>query len=406
MLPLLILKGMGDLAFYYSFAGFFAVKFGADASMILLTLMLMSAAFACSFLLEKKGWLRFVPPALTLLCLLLPHRCLAYTLSFIPAAGYLFMSAKDRTYYPSWASAADLLSLFTKVFSFFAIIILVMRGSEALMAISLPCAVICLCCCVMLTRSMRHDIDVYTSPLYQAVTAGTAALLLIFSAAVSSQGFRAAVSKGLSAIYLSCVVPVLLALTQVIVYVFYIMAKIVGWILQLLHVEGAEIPDYETIYGESGEELLEDNYDPNAHPILRTVATICLILLAMYVAYRLFKYMQGMVTRRRPQDTGERETRSFINDREEKGRAANEGLIEKLRAQYRSFLKIYRKHGFPLEKHMTSENVLNISSASFDPEAGARLRELYIRARYGGIAGKEDVARAKELVRALKKDRD
>ncbi|MBQ1524573.1 MAG: hypothetical protein IIZ55_05505 [Firmicutes bacterium] len=58
MLPIIILKGMGDLAFYYSFAGFFAVKFGADPSMLLITLMLQTAAFAASFMLEEKGRLK------------------------------------------------------------------------------------------------------------------------------------------------------------------------------------------------------------------------------------------------------------------------------------------------------------------------------------------------------------
>ncbi|MBQ3578139.1 MAG: hypothetical protein II700_06555 [Firmicutes bacterium] len=406
MLPIIILKGMGDLAFYYSFAGFFAVKFGADPSMLLITLMIQTAAFAASFMLEEKGRLRFLPPALTLLCLLLPGLCPAFALAVLPGLIYLYISAKDRTYYPTWASAADLLSLFTKAMSVFALIILVMRGSDALMAISLPCAVICLCCCVMLTRSMRHDIDVYTSPMFQAVTAGTAVLLVIFSAAVSSRAFRAAVSKAVGAVYLHAIVPVLLSITQLIVYIFYLCARVISWILKLLRIEGAEVPDYETIYGESGEEILQDNFDPNGHPILRMIASICLILLALYGAYRLFRYMQGMVTRRKPEDIGERETRSFISDREEKTGAPNEGLIDKLRAQYRSFLKTYRKLGLPLEKHMTSENILTISSRNFDPEEGARLRELYIRARYGGIADKDDVAKAKELVKSLKKNKE
>ena len=55
---------------------------------------------------------------------------------------------------------------------------------------------------------------------------------------------------------------------------------------------------------------------------------------------------------------------------------------------------------------MTSENILTISSRNFDPEEGARLRELYIRARYGGIADKDDVAKAKELVKSLKKNKE
>ncbi|MBQ4181365.1 MAG: hypothetical protein II617_03300, partial [Firmicutes bacterium] len=89
MLPIIILKGMGDLAFYYSFAGFFAVKFGADPSMLLITLMLQTAAFAASFMLEEKGRLRFLPPALTLLCLLLPGLCPAFALAVLPGLIYL-----------------------------------------------------------------------------------------------------------------------------------------------------------------------------------------------------------------------------------------------------------------------------------------------------------------------------
>ncbi|MBR0139974.1 MAG: hypothetical protein IJM17_06780 [Firmicutes bacterium] len=406
MLPLIILKIMADLAFYYSVAGFFAVKYGADPSMIMAAMAIQTLAFTLSFLLEEKGPLRFVPLALCGLVFALPGLCLAFALIMLPPTAYLVMSAKDKTYYPSWASSADLLSLYLKVLAGLSLMIVLTRGFEAFAAISVPCAIISLCACVMLTRSMRHDIDVYSSPVYQLVNAGTAAVLVIVSAAVSSKAFRSAVGSAVGSFYLKVIVPILLFFTHIIVYLFYILAQIAAFFLRLLHVEGAEVPDYQTIYGESAEEILETEYDPSAHPLLRFIATAIVVGFALWVGWKFFRYMQGMLTRKRPKDTGERETRTFIGRKEEKSGRENEGLIEKLRAQYRSFLKEYKKKSLPLEKHMTSENVLNISTAYFDLETGKELRELYIRARYGGLADRDDVARAKELVKALKKGED
>ncbi len=406
MLPLIILKIMADLGFYYSVAGFFAVKYGADPAMIMAAMGIQTLAFALSFLLEEKGLLRFAPLALCGLVFALPGLCIPFALIMLPPTAHLIVCAKEKTYYPSWASAADLFSLYLKVLAALALMIVLTRGFEAFAAVSVPCAIISLCSCVMLMRSMRHDIDVYTSPIYQLVNAGTAGILVLISAAVSSKGFRSAVASAIGAFYLKLVVPVLLFFTRVIVYLFYIAAQIIAFFLRLFHVEGAEIPDYQTIYGESAEEILESEYDPDAHPMLRLIATAIVVGFAFWIAWRFFKYMQGMVTRKKPRDTGERETRTFIGKQEEKGSRENEGLIEKLRAQYRNFLKEYKKKSLPLEKHMTSENVLNISSAYFDLEAGKELRELYIRARYGGLAGRDDVARAKELVKALKKSEE
>lgn len=406
MLPLILLKILGDLSFYLTFAGFFAVIYGASPSILLVSVMILSVCFTLSFALENKGNLRYAALLPAFLAVLLPGLCPAFVIVLLPAWAYLFLCAKNRTYYPTWSGAIDLVSLFWKVLAPFTLLAIVTRGVDHLVAISFPCAVITFTACIMLARSLRHDIDIYASPAYQAMNMGTAAILVLGTAFVSSEGFRSTAGAAIKGIYQAVIMPVLLGLTQLFAYMMVTAVSIMMKILLFFQVHGDEVPDYETIFGNPTDDALYAEYNPNAHPWLKFAAGAILLLAALYGAMLVFKKLQGTGTRKQPESTGEKETRSYVFGRQAKDREESSGLAEKLRAQYRKFLKLYLKHNFPLEKYFTSESIMTVSSNAFDQDASAKLRQLYIKARYAGRAEKEDVALAKELVKQLKKDTD
>ena len=406
MIPLIVLKILGDLSFYYAFAGFFAHLNHVPANTMLLTIALQAAVYTLSYLLENKGNLRFAVLPLSLLGLFLPGLCPAYVLLQLPPTAYLILCAKNRTYFPTWSGAVDLVSLFWKLLAPFTLLGIVTRCTDTMVAITFPCAVITFTSCIMLARSLRHDSDIYSSPLYQAMNIGTAGALLAGTLLVSTPGFRQAAGSVIKFLYMNTLMPLLLWTTQIFAYLMVGAVTLFLKLLRMLQVNGDEVPDYDTIYGTPTDNTLYSDYDPNAHPYLKAFAIAVLVAAALYGAYKLFCRLKGMQTRKTPDDTGEKESRSYVFSSSARAKTDENGMAEKLRAQYRRFLKLYLKHNFPLERFFTSENICQVSAKAFDQEASQKLRSLYIRARYDGKAEKEDVALAKELIHRLKKDAD
>ena len=81
-------------------------------------------------------------------------------------------------------------------------------------------------------------------------------------------------------------------------------------------------------------------------------------------------------------------------------RRSNRSKIRKL---YRSYLKQQRKRGVRLTTTQTSLDILNAAPENTNPEAAARLRQLYLRARYSSEAQitQTDVDNAKEALRQI-----
>ena len=82
------------------------------------------------------------------------------------------------------------------------------------------------------------------------------------------------------------------------------------------------------------------------------------------------------------------------------------GAVQRVRAQYRKFLKLYVSVGGELDPTHTSLDVeRDAKKKRFDPSAAEELRSIYIRARYAEQAEGQDVSRAKELYALMKKER-
>ena len=78
--------------------------------------------------------------------------------------------------------------------------------------------------------------------------------------------------------------------------------------------------------------------------------------------------------------------------------------VLQVRRQYRQFLKLYRENGGKMENSSTSEDVLN-NSVEVLPQVSAdvleEMRQIYINARYGGVATKTDLKRMRQINKEL-----
>ena len=86
--------------------------------------------------------------------------------------------------------------------------------------------------------------------------------------------------------------------------------------------------------------------------------------------------------------------------RKREQRRSNRGKVRKL---YREYLKMVRRKGQKLETYQTTADILEKHPQNTDTEAAARLRQVYLKARYdtGKAVTDEDVEQAKAAMKAV-----
>ncbi len=77
---------------------------------------------------------------------------------------------------------------------------------------------------------------------------------------------------------------------------------------------------------------------------------------------------------------------------------------ERIRECYRAYLDLQYQRGLQRVPGDTSMDILRFSSEKASEAQEARLRELYIKARYRGVAEKEEAAEAEQLLETMKKN--
>jgi len=144
------------------------------------------------------------------------------------------------------------------------------------------------------------------------------------------------------------------------------------------------------------------------NPLLNAIMTATLLAAAAVMLYFFFRWMMSR-GRRSARQAEVREERDAVTE-EARKKAPREWPgtpVQRVRAQYRRFLKLYERAGGTVETGDTSLDVeLDAKKYRFAPAAAEELRQVYIRARYGGTADREDAVRARELYAELKKERE
>ncbi|MCD8368211.1 MAG: hypothetical protein LUC48_09350 [Clostridiales bacterium] len=404
MITLVLLKLLSDLGFYYAFGGFFVVLAGANASVLVAAYAVQSLTGLLTYLLRERGWLRFLPLALLAVGWLLPGGSIAAWVAIAPSALYVAWLTAGRRYLPEWGRQVDIFSVFWKALLAFCLFMLLINCGEILAAITIPIGLVGLTCCVLLTRSLRHDLTVCCQPRYQAMNLFLAAGVGLTALALSSKAFLQSCGTALWWIYETVFAPILMAVGQLLVMVMQVILWLFSWVQ--FNVTGEE-QEAQSLNLDGAEDILGDlEASENNGELFSRVCIALVLILAAILLVLVFRWLSRNSGTAARQPTS-RSVRSAVSGQTARPPSRfDRSPVQRVRLQYQKFLALYRTRGLEQKISDTSQEVASKSVYSFDPAKVQALRQLYIAARYNDQATKEDAARAKELYQSLSRASD
>lgn len=399
MITMVFLKALCDLGVYYTFAGFFAVLLGAAPALLLAALPIQALCFAASFPLRQR-WLRFLPLAPLLVCWLLPGAGLVEYVFFAPPAVYLVFLAARSLYFPEWSHQTDIFSRFWKLLFPFILLALVFGGAEFLTAITIPAGAATLLCSVLLNRTLRHDPEVYCQRRCQflnlAAVAGAGLCALLLSAPVFLQGCLTV----LKMIYSCLMAPLLMLL----VYAMAGIMSAVIWLFSWIKLGTQPTEEIVTLDLQSIEETLELETTADTPGYLEKIGIALSVIAGVLIIWAIFRYLSRRNAAAAPPRSGDERRGTIAASQMMDDDRRENTYAQRVRGQYRRFLKLYRDEGLPLSPGDTSQDIAQYSRETMGDEV-SDLRELYIAARYNGTATRADAAQARELFTRIKRHR-
>lgn len=106
------------------------------------------------------------------------------------------------------------------------------------------------------------------------------------------------------------------------------------------------------------------------------LAVLVLALLVVLLLYML------KILRAHSEGQGSAGTMGTVTPQRREKKAVNRSNRGKVRKAYRTYLKAEKNSGLKLKTNQTSEDILRLVTSDTDPDAAARLRQVYLAARY------------------------
>lgn len=404
---IVFLRGVSDTGFYYFFAAFLAGLFGARPRAVALGLLLQCLALTAGYLLRGRR-ARFAPLAVPVLYLLLASQGMAERLAQTPTLLYMISLLRSETYEPTWDHEAELFSKFWKIVVIFLFLWISFSGlfegiRPLLQEAALPGALVTLTSLILLMRALRHDREVYTKGKRQVIDLAIFALLLAMAALLGSRPVLEGLWTLTKLTFRYAVYPLL----QIAAWLAGIVIRLVGWVLSKIFRDlgPIEMPDLSTDQAGNNENVLPDAVPEAAEgsPILRAMLIVAGAALLVFAAWKLLRmlYLRGPELA----DNGEKaiERVQIPEDESPRERRRPRTPAERVRREYRGFLRLCRQRGMRLTARDTSLSVQAKSHELSAPEESRELRSLYIAARYGGRADASDADAAEQILRRLRR---
>ena len=401
------LKIFSDICYYLAFACFFGSTFGQESFLMPAAALLALCALLSRLIDEKKpnSLLRFLPLLLLGALAADPPDIAGYIVLILPA-GYVIYSVWRRRFTPSYYEQIDKFSLMLKVAVLPLIAALLLMEKARIERFSLPYLVAFLLCSVFLLRLLRHDEETMSRPQFRIMNLLALPGAVLTSLILFSRPFRRAVLKILSLL--------LGGVASLIYYLFKPLIPLIDRVFEWLKgfmTDKAQTPppvyqDYQTT-----NPPFEPHFPvPDTPPKdLSTVWTILIILFALALlagAVLLFrKLLAEHSSPRREPGSVRRLWIPAPEKRKERPSRFGRTPAQKVRYWYRQHLILTQKSGGllkptlnTLQQQQTADVTLRHSF-----EEHARLRELYLSARYAGRATEQDAKEAQALYHAEKK---
>jgi len=418
-----LLRIFADLGFYYAIAG--TVSSFAGGRCQFPSVVLLGGCYAACALLRKRKQRQVLVLAAAALALLLPVPR-ADRVFYVPALGYVLHLVRQDDFHPDRARQAELFETFGRVFVLFSffwclalfifnpeerIPVLFQTAIRDWLAAGVPMAVFAALSAVLLLRSIRHEPAVYLRPGFQAANVAAIAGVLLLAFCISSPwGIRAMIWT-----YQHVLAPLLLACFMLVgmflVLLYPLLQLIVAFFLR--EDIAAVFAEIRAKFGEFMRLVLELAGLPAAQ-ILSGALWALGILTAAWLTVHLLRllllwlsYFVKLVLERGREGSAGVGVRSDIlpvlpDVRRREARDRND--VERVRRQYRVFLRLCRRYGVSFRRASTSGEISEEAVRVFGPEAPAGdIRDIYREARYRGEASRADAVRLKKLCDRVKK---
>ena len=422
MTVMVLLRIFADLGFYYAFAATVSSALGGRFHFPALLLLSACYAACCRFREQKRR--RRLVLALAALAVLLPVPW-GDRLAYVPALGYVAYLVRRGDRDLSRDRQVEFFELFIRAFLFFAFfwcavrfIFTPIQGMETgemiytathdFLAAGVPMALFAGTATMLFLRSIRHEPAVYLQPSFQAVNAGIVAAALVSCALLTSP-----LAVRLAAwVYSYILIPILLVLFMAVGMALTLVDPLIRLLVDFALRKGAGNA-VQVLLGkinEFGDSFQEIFGIPPAEILLRSGGAILAVVPIAAGAVLLRLFLRWLVQRWResagaadPLPTRILPVQAAPASREER-RARND--VERVRQQYRAFLRLCQKRGMELSPSNTSADIGQSAARVLGPDLPLEeIGALYRRARYQGTASRADAAQMKKLCAQVKRRR-
>lgn len=386
------LRMIADLSVYFFLAELAVIQMGGSSQFV--QFLLLGLCYGVMVSLQNSNFSK-IYMALPLLVLFVPGSTI---LAILPPVIYILYLIYNENTKLTWDRQFELFSISIKFFPLAGVFICFLGKYANFIQYALPMVFISLATSVFLMRMLRQPPAVYMDPQYQRKNCSLF-LVVVLTGWLCSRDFAFKLIGGaMSFVYMKAIYPVL----NVFIYLFMGILKLLMYIFSWFKLGEIKFEENHLSGGDMGptfkDAVVVGDHVASTETILTALVIIALLICAFYF-FRWLALHKG-------EDSfisyGFDMIRSKDSTKPKKERATT--TVMQVRRQYRQFLKLYRENGGKIENSFTSEDVMNHSAevlAETSPDVLSEMRQIYLAARYGGIATKADLKRMKQINKEL-----
>ena len=386
------LRMLADLSAYFFLAELATISLGGSSQFV--QFLLLSLSYGLLVFLQNRRFNNaylllpvavFLVPGSSRLALILP------------VAYILFLIYKENTTL-SWDRQSELFSITLKFFPIAAVFICFMGKYQIFVQYCLPMALISLSTSILLMRMLRQSPSVYMDPHYQRKNCTLFVTVLVMTWLCSRDFAFKIMGGALGFVYKKAIYPIMNAF----IYVFMGILKILMYIFSWFKLGEIKFEENHLSGGEMGPTFKDAVVGADHVATTQSILTVLVVIALLVAAFYFFRWLALHNGEETFLSQGLDIIRGKETTKTKKERATT--TVLQVRRQYRVFLKLYRENGGKLENAFTSQNILDNSVAilpDVSSDVLAEMRQIYINARYAGVASKADLKRIKQINKEL-----
>ena len=391
---------ISELCLYAATAGFIAGRFGTLPPLMLCAAFFFAGEGTCALLKNKPRGIRLLSVLFAVPLFFTAASLAAFAFLLLPTA-LLFARAFTGQ---CDAERETVTAEFKYGSAVFAVVLLccAANGSFAAFAAeAFPYFTAFLLVSIWNMRLLREDAASFGTGYY-LLNAGLLLFALGSGLFLSSDAGMTLLRETGMALYSYILLPLLVLALAAIIAIPALLFLLIKKLLSLLQLKMPDGGSEEWALSMPEALDLEETVTTEIAPWLQKAFRGLLVLLALYLAYRLIRALLYRKNTAAPRMTGEkRESLTYIPAARPRHLFPSDAT-ETIRACYRRYLKLCHRHGLPTDGTMLSD-ILAKESLPYTGESTQTLRRLWGKARYSGATcTKEEAAAARNALKQIR----